>query len=225
MNRVTCISGLKHEGATTGLVDEFKSLLEIINTSEIMSFKTHFIICDPTDVIFNTIADDFIRHYDIDRKALGSNSCIRVASSEEELMDLLNTFVIMSDCKVFIDNPDNIINGFTSSIFESVVDRYPNDRCGNSIDITYTRLRNISKHGHTLVEYIDYNYTGMSLDDIERYLNRNKIPYTIRVEIDDEDDIEYIIMVDDIPDKISFIKDLNIQGNMDTVDKFVIYNK
>lgn len=150
MNRVTCVSGLRQEGKTTELVNEFKDLSERLYCDQEKSFKAHFIICVAFDIDHGKWLEKFKDFYNIAQEEIEFGSRVIIVNNQKELLEELTELVKSSDCKVFIDDPDTIIeksdfNGeikdTVSKVFEVFVDNYPNKECGNSIDITYTRLR------------------------------------------------------------------------------------
>lgn len=152
MNRLTCVSGLRQEGKTKELVDEFKSLSKSLYCNQEMSFKTHFIICVVFDPNHKQWIKKFKDDYCISPEEIEFGSKVWVVDSKEGLLETLEDLVALSDCKVFIDDPDiilektdfyGVVHGedYSSRVFEEFVDRYPNRDCGNSIDITYSRLR------------------------------------------------------------------------------------
>ena len=88
--------------------------------------------------------------HNIAQEEIEFGSRVIIVTNKKELLEELSELVKSSDCKIFIDDPDTIIeksdfNGeikdTISKVFEVFVDSYPNKECSNSIDITYTRSR------------------------------------------------------------------------------------
>ncbi len=156
MNRIVCVSGLRQEGKTTEIVNEFKGLSsELTFGNDEIMFKPHFIICvfSGLDIDQTVYLEKFKKQYNITNDGLKIGSKIIMVDNEKDLLKELTVMVKTSDCKVFIDDLDTIIektdfNGVptcstmhSSVIIEEFVDKYPNKECSNSIDITYTRTR------------------------------------------------------------------------------------
>ena len=76
-----------------------------------------------------------------------------------------------------------------------------------------------------IVEFVDYNVTSKTFEGVEEYLNTQSIPYTARINREDNLDIELHVTTDDIPNHNAFIKDLCLKGDLSNVDKYIIYNE
>lgn len=98
---------------------------------------------------------------------------------------------------------------------------YPNDRWTSSNEILNKEAPATTLN--TLL--VDYNITCRTMNDIEHYLNEEEIPYVVRLNRDDDTDIEFHITADDIPAECNFKVDMNIVGSVDHVEKYIIYNK
>jgi len=150
-NSIKVISGLRQEGKTTELVEDYITCLDCLLTEPATSHKLYLIICDPfaTDRDEDKLLKQFIREHKIDTDTIPVNETIFIVKSIESFWEHLESFIKRSDCDVYIDDlpllmeqPD--FNGSsinTQQELERFIDKYPNKDCGNSMDITYTRPR------------------------------------------------------------------------------------
>jgi len=131
MNIVTCISGLPLEGKSGELLEAFVTA----NNNPLL-----------TAVLIVCVENESVRDIELNKieqalSVLPQTQCdIQHVFNHEELKNCIYTHVSKSDCVVYIDMPEKIVQHFEIEV-NQLVDMYPNIQCSNSLDIVYTRTR------------------------------------------------------------------------------------
>jgi len=141
MNVVKCISGLRQEGKSTELLEDY------LRVNKLYGINAVFIKCEQPSNSKHTgitkLNEDIMKLDKLDSLSEITFDKYKLVAvyNEQLLMDTIHSHVAEYDCVLFIDDPHVICTDFTT-IVEKIVDETPNEECGNSVDITYTRLRN-----------------------------------------------------------------------------------
>lgn len=132
MHAITIITGQRQEGKTSELIEKYKDILEELANYEVpISYKARYILCCP---------DKEISHSAYRTICETNGFCPDIANDESHLRALLLSSVSDSDCAIFIDEPELVMENFSSWILE-FADSFPNDNISNGCDIVYTRPR------------------------------------------------------------------------------------
>lgn len=131
MNIVTCISGLSGEGMDGELLAAFVTA----NNNPLLTAR--FITC---------IQNETVRDIELNK----IESALEVLPKTEfdiihvfdraTLLSTIHDHVLRSDCVLYINMPENVMGNFEIDV-QKIVDAHPNQQCGNSLDIVYTRTR------------------------------------------------------------------------------------
>lgn len=158
MQRVTLITGLRQEGKTTELRNEFLEHLFNMDksTGKLIreSIKPIFINCDGAETKSEELAftsmKDYVTSNNLDG-SLSAEDCneliVRLVNNHHftvshymEFLDLIEECVKDMDCVFYIDNVE-FIPDLSADRIIALVNHYPNQECLNSFDIMYTKLR------------------------------------------------------------------------------------
>ncbi len=141
MNIVKCISGLKGEGKTDELLEGY------LNTNKLgLGINAVFFTCEqPIDGVFKQLSQIQDKIVELDnlkdqRDITFDKYKLVACKDEDELFIVMKSHVEEYDCNLYIDDPHTLSKNFTTKV-ESFVDSYPCENVKNSVDVTYTRLR------------------------------------------------------------------------------------
>jgi len=146
MNMIIAISGLEGEGHR-------EELIEMLASSIVQ--PDNWALGGDDVFIRNCSIDaskDLIKRELIDKHSMTEERADNLIEAEVTIKELdindgadglfkhINDSIIKSDCCIYIDLPELVDENFASNI-EKFIDRFPNEECGNSMDIRISRTR------------------------------------------------------------------------------------
>jgi len=136
-NKIKCIVGKARSGKTTELIRLF-----ITEQTSGTSYNSIFITCEETaEAIKQACAKaDDIRTFG---KLKNVNYTVLEARSKDDIVKIINSFILENNCRFYIDMPEIHLDNF-GKLAERFVDIYPSIKTNNEMDIIWTRSKSNS---------------------------------------------------------------------------------